>query len=86
MMVIPTEGHVTLYYGRTLANTIGQVLEVLGWILLLFLTVWRLILWRRRKKLAGAVQESRPILGDGLEEGTDADEWDPGESADPDAP
>ncbi len=34
MMVIPTESHVTLYYGRTMANTVGQVLEVLAWVLL----------------------------------------------------
>jgi len=56
MMVIPTQPHVTLYYGRTMANTAGQILEVLGWLLLLGLTVWRIVRWRRGKKLAGAMQ------------------------------
>jgi len=60
MMVIPTQSHVTLYYGRTAANTVGQVLEVLVWILLLGLTAWRTVLWRRRRRLAGAVQKSEP--------------------------
>jgi len=60
MMVIPTQSHVTLYYGRTAANTVGQVLEVLAWILLLGLTAWRTVLWRRRRRLAGAVQKSEP--------------------------
>jgi hypothetical protein len=68
MMVIPTQSHVTLYYGRTMANTLGQVLEVLAWVLLLALTVWRVIIWRRRKGLAEAVQESAPILGAALDE------------------
>ena len=63
MMVIPTQSHVTLYYGRTAANTAGQVLEVLAWLLLLGITVWRVVLWRRRRRLVGAVQESVPVLG-----------------------
>ncbi len=62
MMVIPTQSHVTLYYGRTAANTVGQTLEVLALLLLLSLTVWRAILWRRRRRLAGAVQESGSIV------------------------
>ncbi|MBN1632430.1 MAG: hypothetical protein JW990_21950 [Thermoleophilia bacterium] len=65
MMVIPTESHVTLYYGRTMANTAGQILEVLAWVLLLCLTVWRVIVWRRHKKLAGAMQGAGPIVGSG---------------------
>jgi hypothetical protein len=65
MMVIPTQSHVTLYYGRTMANTVGQVLEVIGWALLISLTIWRLVLWRRRKNLAAAVQEQGPILSSG---------------------
>ena len=65
MMVIPTESHVTLYYGRTMANTAGQILEVLAWVVLLCLTVWRVIVWRRRKKLAGAMQGAGPIVGAG---------------------
>ena len=92
MMVIPTQSHVVLYYGRTMANTAGQILEVLGWFLLLCLTVWRMVLWRRRKKLAGAVQGAGPLVGAGLgsegssEEidesgdesavGIDSDDWD----------
>jgi hypothetical protein len=63
MMVIPTQSHVTLYYGRTAANTIGQTLEVLAWLLLLGLAIWRAILWRRRTRLAGAVHDSAPIAG-----------------------
>ena len=43
MMVIPTQSHVTLTYGRTGANTLGQVLEVIAWILLVALAVWRTI-------------------------------------------
>jgi len=58
MMVIPTQSHVTLYYGSTAANTVGQVLEVLAWALLLGVTAWRTVLWRRRRRLAGAVKES----------------------------
>ena len=65
MMVIPTQSHVTLYYGRTAANTVGQVLEVLAWVLLLGLTVWRIVLWFRRRRLEGAVLESDLILGAG---------------------
>ncbi len=57
MMVIPTQSHVTLYYGRTAYNTVGQVLEVGGWLLLLGLSGWRMVLWRRRRRLAAAVQE-----------------------------
>ena len=63
MMVIPTQSHVTLYYGRTAANTIGQTLEVLAWLFLLVLAIWRAILWRRRRRLAVAVHDSAPIVG-----------------------
>ena len=49
MMVIPTQGHVELYYGSTGANIAGQTLEVAGWALLLGLTIWRVVLWRRRR-------------------------------------
>lgn len=73
MMVIPTQSHVTLYYGRTAANTVGQVLEVAAWLLLLGMAVWRTILWRRRKRLAGAVQGSAPILGQGFDGATGCD-------------
>lgn len=63
MMVIPTQSHVTLYYGRTAVNTLGQTLEVLAWILLLGLAVRRFVLWRRRRRLAGVVLESKLITG-----------------------
>jgi hypothetical protein len=35
-------------------NTVGQVLEVIAWLLLISLAAWRTILWRRRRRLAGA--------------------------------
>jgi len=76
MMVIPTESHVTLTYGRTAANTVGQALEVAAWVLLLGLAVWRSILWRRRRRLAAAVQGSAPILGVDSYEGEGPD-WTP---------
>ena len=63
MMVIPTQSHVTLTYGRTVVNTVGQTLEVLAWVLLIGLSVWRFILWRRRRGLAVAVLESEPGAG-----------------------
>ena len=63
MMVIPREGHVMLTYGRTAANTVGQVLEGLAWAVLLGLTVWRFVRWLRRRRLAEAVLESPPIFG-----------------------
>jgi len=62
MMVIPTQSHVTLYYGRTAANTIGQVLEVLGWLIILGLAAWRTVLWFRRRRLRGAVVGSGAVL------------------------
>lgn len=57
MMVIPTQSHVTLTYGRTIYNTVGQTLEVLAWVLLLGLSAWRLILWRRRRRVVVAAQD-----------------------------
>jgi uncharacterized membrane protein len=49
MMVIPTQEHVVLYYGRTTANTVGQTLEIIAWVFLLGLTVWRSVLRSRRR-------------------------------------
>lgn len=67
MMVIPTQSHVTLYYGRTMANTVGQILEVGAWLLLLIISGWRLVLWRRRRRLAGALITT-PLASKGPEE------------------
>jgi hypothetical protein len=74
MMVIPTQSHVTLYYGRTAANTVGQVLEIIGWMMLLGLSGWRFVLWRRRRRLAGAVRGAGPMAEIDLEEGEDRGE------------
>jgi hypothetical protein len=74
MMVIPTQSHVTLYYGRTAANTIGQVLEGLAWILLLGLVVWRLVLWIRRRRLRDAVAGSGAAVGSGAAFAVEDDE------------
>ncbi len=41
-------------YGRTWANTVGQGFEIFGWLLLVGVSSWRFILWRRRRRLAGA--------------------------------
>jgi hypothetical protein len=71
MMVIPTQSHVTLYYGRTAANTVGQTLEVLAWILLLGISGWRVVLWRRRRRLAGAVRDSDGGPGGARSDGDD---------------
>ena len=65
MMVIPTQSHVTLYYGRTAANTVGQVLEGMAWILLLGLVIWRLVLWIRRRRFRDAVVGSGATVGSG---------------------
>ncbi len=50
MMVIPTSEHVELYYGRTWANNVGQALEVLAWALLIGLSIWRFIVWNKRRE------------------------------------
>jgi hypothetical protein len=80
MMVIPTQSHVTLTYGRTAANTVGQVLQVAAWVLLLGLAGWRLVLWRRRRRLAGAVQSPASRL-DVDSEAADGPRRAPGRSA-----
>jgi hypothetical protein len=62
MVVIPTQTHVVLTYGRTWANTVGQTFEVIGWLILVGLSVWRFILWRRRRRFAGAgVSGAMPV-------------------------
>jgi hypothetical protein len=45
MMVIPTQSEVTLHYGRTWSNNLGQFLTATGW--LIVLAVLALPLWRR---------------------------------------
>jgi hypothetical protein len=50
MMVIPTSGHVELYYGSTWANIVGQTLEVIAWALLLGITAWTVVVVVRRKR------------------------------------
>ncbi|NLG67544.1 MAG: hypothetical protein GX536_07530, partial [Actinobacteria bacterium] len=50
MMVIPTEREVTLYYGSTASNTVGQVLTVIGWAVVLSVLLIELVRWRRRAK------------------------------------
>ncbi len=72
MMVIPTESHVTLTYGRTAANIVGQVLEVLAWLLLVGLSARRAILWRRRRGMSAAVvgpEAGTVVAADDLKEG-----------------
>ncbi len=63
MMVIPTQSHVTLYYGRTNANTFGQVLEVIGWLVLVGIGTWRGVCWwkgRRSAAAKGGVERPHP--------------------------
>jgi uncharacterized membrane protein len=67
MMVIPTQSHVELYYGRTAANTVGQILEVLGWLLLVGISAWRVMLWRRRRRLEVAIMEPEHFRNEDVE-------------------
>jgi hypothetical protein len=62
MMVIPTQSHVELYYGRTAANTVGQTLEVIAWALLLGVTVWRLVVWYKKRHKVLREGPSGPTL------------------------
>ncbi len=54
MMVIPTQTHVVMTYGRTWANTFGQTLEIIAWFILVVISAWRFMLWRRRRRLASS--------------------------------
>jgi uncharacterized membrane protein len=47
MMVIPTQSEVTLHYARTWSNILGQLLTVLGWVIVV--AVVALPVWRRRR-------------------------------------
>ena len=67
MMVIPTQSHVTLYYGRIWANTVGQIFEGLAWLILLGIVVWRIVLAIRRRRLRGAVVDSNALLAGGAD-------------------
>ena len=60
MMVIPTQSHVTLYYGRTNANNLGQILEVIGWLVLVGIGTWRVIVWRRRRRMPEGNKGEQP--------------------------
>ncbi len=50
MMVIPTQSHVTLYYGTTNANIIGVSLSILGWVIIGFILVLNLLFYLKSKK------------------------------------
>jgi hypothetical protein len=39
MMVIPTQSEVTLYYGRTMSNNVGQAFTVIGWLFIVIILV-----------------------------------------------
>lgn len=39
MMVIPTQRKVTLYYGRTFSNNLGQAFTVVGWLVVVVILV-----------------------------------------------
>jgi hypothetical protein len=54
MMVIPRQREVTLYYGRTASNTLGQILTLLGWAIVVFLLVRSLRSWRAARGSASA--------------------------------
>jgi len=69
MMVIPRQGHVTLYYGRTAANTIGQTLEVFGWLIVLGLSVWCMVIHFRRRRLKETVVDSGAVLTGAIDAG-----------------
>jgi hypothetical protein len=60
MMVIPREKHVTLYYGRTFSNTIGQILTFTGWVILFFLAGRQIARWRRRRNVRLAQEYIAP--------------------------
>jgi hypothetical protein len=52
MMVIPRQREVTLTYGRTASNWIGQALTLLGWIAVVAVLGRHLLMWRRRRRVA----------------------------------
>ncbi len=49
MMVIPRQREVTLTYGRTASNWIGQALTLLGWVTIVAV-LGRYLVWRRRRR------------------------------------
>ena len=51
MMVIPRQREVTLTYGRTASNWIGQALTLLGWIVVVALLGRHLLMWWRRRRV-----------------------------------
>ena len=56
MMVIPTQREVTLYYGRTFSNNLGQAFTLVGWLLVVVILVVDL---RPRVKAARARRRER---------------------------
>lgn len=55
MMVIPRQREVTLTYGRTASNWVGQGLTLLGWIVVAAILGRHLLLWRRRRAATAPV-------------------------------
>ena len=49
MMVIPTQQEVTLHYGSTPSNIVGQVLTAIGWVVVVTLLALPVVRWARRR-------------------------------------
>jgi len=49
MMVIPTQSHVTVYYGMTYANIIGVTLSIAGWVIIGFILLLNLLFYLKSK-------------------------------------
>ncbi len=60
MMVIPTQRHVELRYGRTASNTIGQLFTLLGWVIVTAVLVRELTRWRRTGRYRSPVDPVTP--------------------------
>jgi len=52
MLVIPTQSNVTLVYGKTIENIVGNTLTVTGWVIAAVVLISNLVilLIKRRKK------------------------------------
>jgi len=54
MLVIPTQSNVTLVYGKTIENIVGNTLTVTGWVIVAVVLISNLVILlikRRKKKL-----------------------------------